>query len=365
MKCMKILKDYNLSALNAFKINVLTKYFIEINSEKEILKIFKNPDLNKLKLFIIGNGYNTLFRNDFEGMVIKINIMGIKLINENDKFVILEIGAGEDWHNLVMNSVNQGWSGIENLAYIPGTVGAAPVQNIAAYGQNFGDVAVSVNGFNLTCYKFETIEAKDCNFFYRDSVFKNKLKNKFIVTSVRLKLYKTPHFDLNYFGSKPYESLQSEIKKIVPEFPNVQITPKIVAQAVINQRTIKMPDWKVVGTAGSYFKNPFINKSKFDSLKKIIPDLQEYPIDKMLYPNPDDPIFKMSNKVKIPAGKLLDILGWRGKKDGNVGTFEKHALIVVCDMGVNSKDIINFTEKMKSDVFKNFEVKLEEEVNII
>ncbi len=362
---MKILKDYNLKKLNAFKTEVSAKYFVEITSFKELVETIQNPIVVNEKIFVIGDGTNTLFTSNFDGLVLKINIFGKKIINEGDDFVVLEVGAGEDWPSLVMFTVENGWSGLENLAYIPGTAGAAPVQNIAAYGQNFGDSALSVTGLNLETLNEETITASDCKFFYRDSIFKNELKNKFIVTTVTLKLYKTPHFDINYFGSKPYESLETEIKKVSPDYPNTPLTPKIVAQAVISQRSIKLPDWHKVGTAGSFFKNPFVSIDKFESLKKEIPDLQTYPVDKMLYPNPDDPVFKMSDKVKIPAGKLLDQLGWRGKSIGKVGTFEKHALIVVSQKGAKANDILNFTNKMKADVFNNFQIRLEEEVNII
>jgi len=355
--------NYSVQKLTAFKLPIKVRHFYKIKSITDASKL--GDKIDGEKIFVIGNGTNTFFTHDFQGTILKVDIKGIKIVKETMQTAIVDVGAGENWHKLVMYTVKKGWSGVENLALIPGTVGAAPVQNIAAYGQNFADSAVSVTGFNLKTKKLQTIEAKHCKFYYRDSIFKHEFKNNFIITSVRMKFFKTAHFDTNYYGSKPYESLMTEILKINPGYPNTPLTPEIIANAVINQRMVKMPNWKILGTAGSFFKNPFVTKEKFNKLKKQVPDLQAYPVDKMLYPNPDDPVFKMSNKVKIPAGKLLDELGWRGKRVGNVGTFERHALIVVSYKGATAKEILKFKNKMKESVYKKYNVKIEEEVNII
>ncbi len=336
---------------NTFKVSVKAKYFLEINTLDDL------KDLPKERILILGQGANILLTRDFDGLVIKNNLLGKKELGDG----IFEIGSGESWIDLVDWTVNDGWSGIENLAYIPGTVGAAPVQNIAAYGQTAGEVVSSVTGLNLDTFKLETLSNKDCNFYYRDSIFKHELKNKFFVTSVTFKLFKSAHFDTNYYGSRPYESLQSEIDKIAkPPY-----TPKIIAQAVTNQRKVKMPDLEKLGSAGSFFKNPFISKEKLADLQKEIPEIQVYPVNAMLYPNPDDPALKITDQVKIPAGKLLDKLGWQGKRIGNVGTFEKHALVVINYGGATGQEILDFALQMQTDVKKNFGIDLEPEVNII
>jgi UDP-N-acetylmuramate dehydrogenase len=360
---MKVSKNYSLKNLNAFKVDVKAKYFALVNSESELQEViegYKNEPL-----FVLGDGYNTLFTKDFDGLVLKVGIKGIKPVKETEKDIVLEVGAGEDWHQLVEYSAKNEWSGLENLAYIPGTVGAAPIQNIAAYGQNFGDSCLSVRGYNLNNKKYENLNSKQCKFYYRDSIFKHELKNKFIITKVNLRLHKTAHFDLSYFGSRPYESLLAEIKKIIPDYPKTPLNSKIVVKAVVNLRKIKMPDWKKLPSAGSYFKNPFVSSKKYQALKKKIPDLQSYPINKMLYPDPNDPVFAKSDQVKIPAGKLLDVQGWRGKRIGDVGTFEKHALIVVNYGKATAKDILKFIKKMQNSVYEKYKIKLEPEVNII
>lgn len=347
----KAQSDVDLSFYNTFKVSAKAKYFIELNTLDDL------ADLPREKTLILGQGANILFTKDFEGLVIKNNLLGKKDLGEG----VFEVGAGESWIDLVTWTTENGWSGIENLAYIPGSVGAAPVQNIAAYGQNFGEIVISVTGFNLETNKIETLSKQECKLYYRDSIFKHELKNKFLVSSVKFRLSKIAKFDTHYYGSRPYESLQAQIDKI----SKPPYTPKIIAQAVTNQRIINLPDWKVFGTAGSFFKNPFVSKEKLSEIQKRIPNIQVYPITAMTYPNPDDPALKMADRVKVPAGKLLDELEWKGKRIGNVGTYEKHALTVVNYGGASGQEILDFTSQMQADVKKNFDINLEPEVNII
>ncbi|EKD62987.1 MAG: UDP-N-acetylenolpyruvoylglucosamine reductase [uncultured bacterium] len=360
---MKIITDYNLKRLNSFKVNIKTKYFVEIKKREDLREISKSSLLKVEKFHILGDGTNTLFTQNFDGLVIKISIPKKQILSDDTKEVLVKVNAGENWHKFVMWSVNNRLSGIEDLSLIPGTIGAAPVQNLAAYGQNFGAVTKEVEGISLDTNKLETITKNECKFYYRDSIFKHELKNKFFITSVSVKLSKTPHFSTDYFGSAPYESLKQELIKIVPDLNN--LTPKIVAQAVTNLRRIKMPDWTKVGTAGSFFKNPVVTKNKYRQLLKVVPNLQAYPVNEMLYPDPDDPIFKMANYVKIPAGRLLDELGWKGKRIGNVGTFEKHALVIINHGNATGQEILEFSQKMQEDIYTNYDLKLEPEVNII
>lgn len=340
----------DLKPFNTFGVSVQAPNFSIISKQSEI------PSLSPQTLFL-GEGANVLFTHDFAGSVAKNELKGRKVVSSDEQSVIVEVASGENWHNLVMWSVEQGLSGIENLALIPGTVGGAVVGNIAAYGQTFGEACEFVKGFNLSNLRdLRTLSRSECRFYYRDSIFKHELKDKFFVSSVVIKLSKQAKFDTNYHSR--YESLKSEL----PEPP---YSPKQIAEAVIRLRNKKLPDWHKLATAGSFFKNPFVSKEKFADLQKQMPDLQAYPIDHMLYPNPDDPVFKMADKVKIPAGRLLDELGWRGKRIGNVGTFEKHALVVVNYGGATGQEILEFTKMMQEDVKKNFEIELEPEVIII
>ncbi len=326
----------DLKSFNTFGVSVQAPNFSIIH---EVSEIPKNDDI-----LVLGEGANILFTKDVNRPVVKNELKGRKLIDDTT----IEVASGENWHEFVMWTVNQGLSGIENLALIPGTVGAAAVGNIAAYGQNFGDVVQSV-----TTLSGKAIMHDDCGFSYRNSA----LKNEFI-TSVTIKLSKEGKFDTNYYGSKPYESLKGELGE--PPY-----TPKDIAEAVVRLRTKKLPDWHKIGTAGSFFKNPFVTKQRFEELRLEIPELQPYPVDKMLYPNPNDPVFEKSNLVKIPAGKLLEKLGWLGKRIGNVGTFEKHALIIVNFGGASGMEILEFSQKMQEDIKKNFDLDLEAEVKII
>lgn len=348
----QLMTGVDLTPYNTFRVSVQAKNFRTVLDEK---------DVPRESCLVLGEGANLLFTSNVDNLVVKNEIKGRKILSDTDDYIVVELGAGENWHEFVVWSVENNLSGIENLALIPGTVGAAPVQNLAAYGQNVGEVIESVYGYSLDSKEWQKLYYDDCKLYYRDSIFKNDLKNKFFITRVTFKLFKTARFDTNYYGSKPYESLQVEIDKIAkPPY-----TPKIIAQAVINQRRIKMPDWKVLGTAGSFFKNPFVSKTKFNQLTKLVKDLQSYPVNRMLYPNPDDPIFQMADQVKIPAGRLLDELGWKGKRIGNVGTFEKHALVIVSYDGATGMEILDFSQKMQEDIKKHFDIELVPEVNII
>ena len=245
------------------------------------------------------------------------------------------------------------------MALIPGTVGAAVVGNIAAYGQNQGDVVNSVRVLDLSTNKAVNLSHQDCRFFYRDSAFKHEFKDKLLIISVTYRLSKKAHFDTAYHSR--YESLE----KILTQFATPPYTIQQVANAVIKIRTVKMPDWTKIGTAGSFFKNPFVSRQRLIELQSQIKELQFYPTEKMLYPHPDDPIFKRTDQVKIPTGRLLDELGWLGKKIGNVSTFEKHALVIVNLGGATGAEIYEYSSLMRADIKKNFDIDLEYEVHII
>jgi UDP-N-acetylmuramate dehydrogenase len=338
--------NVDLSPYNTFRVAAVAKRYLELNAIE---------DLPLEPALYLGSGANILFVKPKIDFVVKNNLKGKKIIKESDVEVILEIASGENWHEFVMWTVNNGWSGIENLADIPGTVGAAPVQNLAAYGQNVGENIQTITGFNLETRTIETLSYQQCKLFYRDSIFKHELRDKFFITSVTFRLYKSDHFATDYYSR--YESLKSYL----PQNP----TPKTVAEAVTKIRIDKLPDWRTIGTAGSVFKNPFVTKKRYDELAKEVKQLQMYPINKMLYPNPDDPVFKMTDMVKIPAGRLLDELGWLGKRIGNVSTHPKHALIVINLGGATGQEIFDYILQMQSSVKKAYGIDLEPEINIV
>ncbi len=358
-KGMQIEKNHPLKNLNAFGVEAKAKYFTELNNISDARELVNSSFMQSEKIYILGQGWNTLFTKDFDGLVIRVNIKGIKVESQNGGKVIVEAGAGEDWIGFVNYAVSKEWGGIENLSHIPGSVGAGVYQNIAAYGQNFDEAFVELEAINLKNGQIEKFDKKRCEFGYRKSVFKTKLKNKYLILNVKFVLSENPEINTSYHSR--YGSLVGELSK----FAKPPYTLQDVARAVINIRRTKFPDWKVTGTAGSFFLNPVITKSKLKELQKIVPNVQFYPLDKLTYPMPDDPNFDHSNYVKVAAGWLLEELGWKGKRIGDVGTSPNQALVVINYGNAAPEDIIAFTKKMQADFEQKYGIKLEPEVNII
>lgn len=361
---MKLLTNHSLKNLNTFRVDVKAKYFVEVTSIEEINEILNNEEVSKSNVLVLGEGANILFTKDFEGLVIKMNIKGIEKVEESENSVVIEAGAGEIWDDLVHFAIEQNYGGIENMALIPGTVGAAAVQNIAAYNENLVDVFVSLEAFILETKSIKTFSKEECEFSYRESIFKNGLREKAIITQVRIKLSKRPEINATYFETgKTYKS-KGTLEQELLSFAKPPFSISDIYKAVSNIRLKKLPDPKKIGTAGSFFKNPVITKEKYEELKKFDSDLQCYPVDKLTYPKLDDPTLTRADYVKIPVGRLLDDLGWKGKRIGNVGTFENQALAVV-NYGATGEEILNFTKMMKKVVSEKFGIELEEEVQII
>lgn len=340
--------DFSLKAYNSLQVEASAKYFLEANKVEDLINL--PPE----SVFVLGEGCNTLFTKDWPGLVIKNNLQGREIISENADEVMIKIASGEDWHQFVSWAVENNWSGIENMAYIPGTVGAAVAGNIAAYGQAMDETLVSVETLEIASGKSKVFTKGQCALHYRHSIFQDELKGQFFITSATVRLSKTAHFATNYYSRR--ESLQTELQKIKPS-GNFSI--KDVFQAVINIRTQKLPDWRTIGTAGSFFKNPFVTQEKLVALQTEISELQAYPTTGMDYPKNF-----VANSVKIPAGRLLDELGWRGRRIGNVGTYDKHALVVV-NYGATGQEVYEFAEMMRNDVKKNYDVTLEYEVQVV
>lgn len=359
---MEIKQNYNLSKLNTFGISVNAKYFTEITKEEELKELFTDTIFIQNKKFFLGGGSNILFTKDFDGIVVKISLHGKKVIKENDKNILLEVKSGENWHDLVTYAVNNNWGGIENLAFIPGTVGAAPVQNIAAYGENFSDVFEYLEAFNIDTGNIEKFNKAECDFGYRDSIFKRKLKGKYIILKVVIRLLKNPQIETSYYQiGITRDSIKDELLKIaVPPY-----TIKDVYQAVVNIRTRKLPDPAKTPTVGSFFLNSVVTREKYEELKKQVSELQFYPPDQLHYKSMNSADLNKEEFVKVATGRLLQELGWLGKWEGNVGVHDRHALVIVTNGKATGEEVVNFAEKIKKSYFDRYGIKLETEVNLI
>ncbi len=342
---MTIQKDFSLKNYNTFRININAKEFVEINSITDLKELITEGHLKDNNFYILGGGSNTLFTKDFDGIVIKINLQGKELKEDNDNYSIYEVSAGEDWDKTVEFFVNKNLGGLENLSYIPGEVGASPVQNIGAYGAEAKDTIEYVNAINLETAHEERFSNPQCKFAYRDSIFKNEFKNKYIVTSVAFKLTKNPELNTSY----------AEVEKELEALKNAgqQITIKEIRNAVIQIRTRKLPDVKEVGTAGSFFKNPIVTVEKYNELKNKFPEIPNYPYTE--------------TTVKIPAGWLIEKQGWKGwMSEGNrFGIYPKHALIPVNYDESSGDEILSLTTNIQKSVKEKFNIDLIPEVNVV
>ena len=333
-------ENYSLKQHNTFGINAHAKYFFEF-TDIEDLAVFlnSNESIGEEKILVIGEGSNILLLNDFDGLVIHPNLPGIQIVKEDRQNIWIEVGAGEVWDEFVQFTVDYGLGGIENLSLIPGSVGAAPVQNIGAYGQEVGNVVEKVKGFDLNLKRQVEYLAVQCEFGYRSSIFKNALKNSFVITSVVFKLEKFPEFVLGY----------GDVEKRARE--KGEITLGNIRKSIIEIRQSKLPDTKEIGNAGSFFKNPEVDTDLAESLKNRFENMPVYP--------------GSNGKVKLAAGWLIEKAGWKGVREGEVGVHEKQALVIVNYGNATGKQIFDFSSKIKQSVFEKFGVELEREVNCV
>lgn len=343
---MEIQRNYNLSELNTFGVNVNAEFFVEIKNEKELVELFALSEFKNSQKMFLGGGSNVLFTKDFEGIVILNKLKGIEIKKENSENIYIRSMSGETWHDLVMFAINHKYWGIENLALIPGTVGAAPVQNIGAYGAELKNVLESVEVFDIKTGEKRILNKEECELGYRESVFKNKLKGKYFISAITFKLSKTPKPNLSY------KILKEHLEKNKIEVSS----PKDVSDAVILIRKDKLPDPKILGNAGSFFKNVFVKKVQLQALQ-------------VNYPNV--PYFKEGQVIKIPAGWLVEQCGpedgtsWKGYRIGNVGVHEKQALFLVNYGGADSDEIVELANKITMSVKEKFGLELVPEVNIV
>lgn len=336
---MPILENHSLKQLNTFGIDVNTKLFAEINSEADLTAVFSDPLVKENKLLVLGGGSNMLFTKDYDGLILKISISGIN-VTEDGNDVFVTAGAGEVWDDLVKYCVGRGYAGIENLTLIPGTVGASPIQNIGAYGVEIKDVLESCTAFEIATGEIKTFSRADCEFAYRESIFKGKLKGKYIITSVTYKLSKTANIQTHY------GAINAEMERRGIANPTIADVSEVVAAI----RVSKLPDPSTIGNAGSFFKNPIIDKSVFEELLLQFPDMPHYPA-------PD-------TRVKLAAGWLIEACGFKGVVEGNTGTWKNQALVLVNHGGATGQEVYRFSEKIINTVQEKFGVLLEREVNI-
>ena len=341
---MNIQTNISLKHLNTFGIDVYARYFAAFNNPTQLKEIFESKEpqtLNfKLQTLILGGGSNILFTKNVDGLVLKNEITGIEKINEDAGHVYIKAGAGEIWHRFVLYCLENNYAGVENLALIPGNVGASPMQNIGAYGVEIKDLFHSLEAFHIDERKEVEFNKVDCAFGYRESIFKNKYKNKFIITSVTYKLVKKPVFNTSY------GAIEVELERMKVSALSIQA----IAQAVINIRSSKLPDPKIIGNAGSFFKNPEIGIDQFEKLKKEFPTIVGYKLD--------------NGNIKLAAGWLIEQCGWKGYRKGDAGCHEKQALVLVNYGNASGSEIYSLSSEILDSVFKKFTVQLERVVNI-
>ncbi len=337
-----IQENTSLKRFNTFGIDAKARYFTAFQTPEALYTLLTHKIYAEKAKLILGEGSNVLFTQNYDGFVLKNAIKGIQLISEDADHIWLKVGGGENWHDLVLYCIQHNYSGIENLSLIPGTVGAAPIQNIGAYGVELCEVFSSLDAMHLKNGCIQTFTHQECEFGYRESVFKNAYKNHFAILSVVLRLAKKPVFRIEYGAIQ--ETLESMHVK--------ELTIKAISDAVIHIRQSKLPDPKKLGNAGSFFKNPYVSHSDFSALKKDFPDIPSFTVEN-------------SERIKISAAWLIEQCGFKGKRFGDAGVHEKQALILVNYNASNGSAILELAQAIQKSVREKFNVQLMPEVNFI
>lgn len=359
---MKIQKNISLKNYNQYGVDSRAKYFIEIPNKETLNELLNSPFIQERNILILGDGNNILFTKDFDGLIIKPNFKGKEIVKEDDQNIWIKVCSGEDWEEFVKWCVENNYQGTENMTMIPSSIGGAVSQNIAAYGQNIMDIVTEVETINIKTGEEKIFSNEECEYSYRNSIFKSEHKNEFLIISATFKLNKVANeLETSYHERESrYGSLENELSTFTKPPYSIQD----VMKAVENQRNKKLPSVNKYGTCGSVFANPIVTKEKYIELSKIIPELQSYPLDKLQYTRKEWSDIDESS-VKIPAGRIIDELGWLGKWEGDVGVYDKHALCVVTNRKATGKEVYNFLEKIKKSVKDKYDVDLIYEINII
>src|SRR3989344_3325914 len=337
---MEIKQDYNLSKLNTFGVDVSAKFFAALEKEKDIAELFQLPEFRENKKIFLGGGSNVLFTKDFEGIVVLNKLKGMEIVEEDQETATVRSMGGEIWHNMVIFAVSRGLWGIENLSLIPGTAGAAPMQNIGAYGAELKNTLLNVEAYEIETGEKKIFQKEECELGYRDSIFKNKVKGKYFISAVTLRLSKRENKNLSYRILTDYLE-QNKIKVN---------GPKDISDAVAAIRMSKLPDPKVIGNAGSFFKNVFVPEAQFKKLLEAYPDM---------------PHFEEAGIIKIPSGWLIEKCGWKGFREGEVGVHSRQALVLVNHGKATGADLIDLAHKIIASVKEKFGLELSPEVNIV
>jgi len=335
-----ILHNYSLKNHNTFGIAAKAKYFSTFDSVLELKEILKTNLHKEEKLFILGSGSNILFTQDFDGFILHNKIEGICILEDNENDILVEVGAGVVWHDFVMWSVSQELSGIENLALIPGTVGASPVQNIGAYGMEVKDSITKVHTLEIKSKEIKIFSNKNCKFSYRNSTFKRREEKKFIITKVEFKLSKKP------LNKTTYGAIEDELKNL-----NLETNSATIAEAVIKIRNRKLPDPRVLGNSGSFFKNPIIETNQFEELKKEFPNIVSYTIS--------------NSQTKIAAGWLIENAGLKGYRKADAGVHKNQALVLVNYGNASGTEIINLAKEIQKKIKAKYGINIELEVSVL
>jgi UDP-N-acetylmuramate dehydrogenase len=336
---MRIEENYSLEKHNTFHLPVKTRWFMEYATEEELGRILRDEYFQECFSLHIGGGSNLLFINDFNGIILHSQIKGMQIVEDTDDTVLLRIGAGEIWDDVVAYAVSNGWGGIENLSLIPGEAGAAAIQNIGAYGVEIKDVIEKVETYNQLSFEKRVFTNEECLYGYRDSYFKNEHNDPHIVTYIQIRLKKKPEFSINY------GNLKSELAQYS------ELTLQAVRDAVISIRRQKLPDPEELGNAGSFFMNPVIPIAQFEELKKKYPEIPSYPAGEEL--------------IKVPAGWLIEQCGFKGKSHGQVGVYEKQALVLVNLGEAKGHEIALVAESIRTAVKEQFGIEIVPEVKYV
>ena len=336
---MKITQDQNLLSFNTFGFEVSASEYFAVQTIADLHELHQNQQLKKSNLGILGGGSNITFTGNFDGLLLHNQIKGRHIVQETDSEILIELGGGENWHEAVLYTLANQWGGMENLSLIPGTVGASPIQNIGAYGVEIKDIFHSLTAFHLDSGELHTFNHADCKFGYRDSVFKNEKKGQYFITSVRFTLSKKPIIKTQY------GDIQATLESWGIETPTIHD----ISKAVVFIRQSKLPNPAEIGNCGSFFKNPVVNSNIIPALIAKHPDLKTFPAGDGL--------------TKVPAGWLIEKAGWKGYRRGPIGVHAKQALVLVNYGGGSGKEIIQLARDIQNDVFSQFGIQLEMEVN--